>query len=211
MVEQVRRVRLLVVVTVVGLLAFVVVPWPSPSAATEPLPLLLARETGAGRAAPAANTFVAVGDGPRLAAHLLRDGRSLADVEVIDATGRVVVLQANGQVSATGAEVDPAMIRSWLQSSFQVRARVVEVRVLGDTGDKLCSAAKQSARSRLTLPTHQGDRALTLAETLTEADRRLAAMHQPVNQIPERCVVLRDRDHRANYLHNLWHRITGTS
>lgn len=208
--DKVRRVRLLVVVSTLALLAFVAA-WPSQGAAAEAPPLYLAREWGAGRADPAANQFLAVADGPRLAAHLLGDGARIADLEVIDSVGRVVVLRPNGQVEPTGAMVEPAVVQSWLRQSFAARDRAVEVRVRGNPDDKLCSNAKRTARSRLNLPTHDGVRELTLAETLAEADRRIAAMHQPVNQLPEQCVVVGDRDHRAGYLHNLWHRIMGTS
>lgn len=205
--DKVRRVRLLVAVGVAGLLALVAA-WPSQVAATETPPLYLARGWSSG-GSPAVNMNLVVGDGPRLAAHLLADGEDPATVQVIDSTGRVVILGPDGKVQPTERVLEPALVQSWLGDSFTIRARGVRAKVTGDAGDKVCSSAKASALKRLDLPTHEGTRTLTLAETLTEADRRIAAMHQPANQIPPHCVVAGDPHHRAGYLHNLWHRITG--
>ena len=208
MVENVRRVRLLVAVAIAGLLAFVAA-WPSQSAATEPPPLYLARGWSSG-GSPAVNMSLVVADGPRLGAHLMADGEDPATVEIVDSAGRVVVLDPGGKVQPTGRAHDPSAVQAWLQDSFIIRARGVRAKVSGDGSDKVCSSAKASALKRLDLPTHEGTRPLTLAETLTEADARIEAMHRAANQIPTRCVVAGDPSHRAGYLHNLWHRITGS-
>ena len=209
--EKVRRVRLLLAVCAAGMLA-IVVPWPSSGAVTEPPPLYLARERGAGGVAPEAGTFVAVADSARLVAHLLADGVNIADLEVIDSTGRVVDLRPNGQAEPTGAAFEPVAVQMWLRASFTVRWQGLDGRLRGDSPDNICWGTKQSVRDRLNLPTHQGGRELTLAETLAEADTRLTAMHQPGYQIPSRCFHRSvPTSHRAGYLHNLWHRLTGTS
>lgn len=204
---QVRRVRLLLGVATAGLLALVAA-WPSQGAVTEPAPLYLARQPGGLSSGSVASRLVAVGDGPRLYAHLLSEGESPASREVIDDGGRVVVLHPNGTAVATGAVVDPGVVQSWLKDSFAARARLVDGQVVANPSDKECWTAKQSALARLDLPIHDGTRALTLAETYAEADRRIAVMHRPGPQIPVRCIVVGSPTHRANYLHNLWHRIT---
>lgn len=207
--EKVRRIRLLAVVGVAGLLAFVAA-WPTEGAAAEPPPpLYLARERGAGGISPEANTFVMIADGPRLVAHLLVDREQVADLEFIDSTGRVVVPRANGQIDFTGEVLDVEGVELWLQNSFSARWRLVDGQLRGDPDSKVCRGARQTALNRLSLPTHEGTRDLTLAETFVEADQRIAAMHRPVNQIPVECFI-RNRDHKAGYLHNLWHRITGS-
>ena len=170
MVENVRRVRLLVAVAIAGLLAFVAA-WPSQSAATEPPPLYLARGWSSG-GSPAVNMSLVVADGPRLGAHLMADGEDPATVEIVDSAGRVVVLDPGGKVQPTGRAHDPSAVQAWLQDSFIIRARGVRAKVSGDA--------------------------------------RIEAMHRAANQIPTRCVVAGDPSHRAGYLHNLWHRITGS-
>lgn len=205
--DKVRRARLLVAVGAAGLLALIAA-WPSQVAATETPPIYLARGWSWG-GSPAVNTTVVVADAPRLAAHLLADGQDPATVEVIDTAGRVVVLDPSGKVQPTERVHEPAVVQSWLHDSFTIRARGVRAKVSGDVSDKVCSSAKTSALKRLDLPTHDGTRELTLAETLAEADRRIAAMHRSANQIPPHCVVAGDPAHRAGYLHNLWHRLTG--
>lgn len=205
---QVRRVRLLLAVVTAGLLALVVA-WPSQGAVTEPAPRYLIRELGAGRSTPVPNQFLAVADGPRLVMHLSGDREQPANLEVIDAAGRVVVLQPDGKAAPTGAVVDTAVLQTWLSDSFKARSQALDRHVVADPGDKLCWTAEQTALSRLNLPSRNATRALTLSETYAEADRRIAAMHQPANAIPVRCIT-GIPSHRDGYLHNLWHRITGS-
>lgn len=205
--ENVRRVRLLVAVSAAALLALLVA-WPSQGAVTEPPPLYLARDRGS-TTHPAA-AYLAVADGPRLADHVASDGEDLDHLQVIDSTGRVVVLHPNGRADLTGEVLDPEAVQSWLRDSFSARRQRLEGQV-SDVGT-VCSTEKEAARRQLDLPTRQGGRALTLAETLTEADARLMSMHRPESQISPWCIPRSiDTGHRAGYLHNLWHRITGTS
>jgi hypothetical protein len=203
--QKVRSVRLLVAVSAAALLGLVAA-WPSQGAVTE-TPLYLARDAQEGRLQPTVKGFVAVADGPRLAAHLLGDGEQLAGMEVIDGAGRVVVLHPNGTVEDTGVVVEPAVVKAWLVDSFKARARTVDQQVVGDPSNKECWTAKQRARAWLNLSGRAGTRELTLAETLADADRRIAQMHHPANQIPVQC--LANPSHKAGYLHNLWHRIRG--
>jgi hypothetical protein len=210
--EHVRRIRLLVVVGVVGVLALLAA-WPGPNAAAQTAPLYLARQR-AGGDNPATNRVLVVADGPGLVAHLQWDNVEPATLDVIDSTGRVVVLEPDGDAVPTGAVLEPEAVRSWLGASFQDRWRLVDSQVMGDQPGATCWSEKQAALSRLTLPTHQGDRTLTLTESLAETEVRLAALHRPENQIPVHCFrPYRGpvTGHRAGYLHNLWHRLTGTS
>lgn len=207
--ENVPRIRLLVAVGAAALLA-VLAAWPSPGAAAEPAPLYLVRERDAG-AVPESNTFLAVADGPRLVAHVAADRERLVNLEVIDGTGRVVLLQPDGTATATGQVIDPGTVRLWLSDSFSVRWSVVDRWLLPSGPGQACWNARQAAQDRLDLPTHQDGRERTLAEVLTEADSRLTAMHRPEGQIPFTCYRRTwNGDHRAGYLHNLWHRITGS-
>jgi hypothetical protein len=211
--EKVRRVRLLLAVCTAGLLAFVVA-WPSQSAATEPPPLYLARDATPQPGETEADLYFAVGDGPRLVAHVLRDREDIADLEVIDSAGRVVDLRPNGEVVATGSVVEPAVVKTWLQNAFHLRWLRLEPRLGNGSIGENCAAIKQATRGRLTLPTHQGARELTLAETFVETDVRLVALHNPENGIPDGCFRRfgsTPPHHRAGFLHNLMHRITGTS
>lgn len=206
--EKVRRHRLLVAVGLAGLLAFVAA-WPSQSAATEPQPLYLARDRAPGGSSPAPTALLVIGDAARLPSHLLAEREDIAALEVIDSAGQVVVLNPNGKVVATGTTLDPVVVRTWVQESFAARTRTANRQVSGGPVGSTCGDAKQAALNRLKLPTtHDGKRELSLAETLAEADGRIAAMHEPANQVPIECIPL--SSHRAGYLHNLWHRITGS-
>ena len=204
--DKVRKVRLLMAVSLAALLGLVAA-WPGQSAVADPPPSYLARDRGAGSRAPSATTFVAVGNAAQLSAHLVAEGEYIRGLEVVDGTGRVFVLNPNGTVSPTGAVVEPTVVRSWLADAFSARWWALQ-RTPVD-GPAYCSNAKQAVLSRLTLPTHEGTRPLTLAETLDAAGTRISAMHQPGNEFPRECRP--DRDHRGGYLHNLWHRITGTT
>ena len=208
--EKVRRVRLLLAVSAAGLLAFLAA-WPSQGAVSDPAPLYLARDRDADQVAPGTHSYLVVADAARIATHIMEDGENIADLEIIDSSGLVVDLAGNGEVVPTGRAIPPSVVQSWLQDSFAFRLKGLNGQ-LNESALESCSSSVLVARSRLTLPTHRGDRELTLAETLAEADARLAAMHRPENQLPTWCLRRYPQsDHRAGYLHNLWHRVTGTS
>lgn len=208
--EKVRRVRLLLALSTAALLALVAA-WPSQGAAAEAPPLYLARHLGSEGTGPRAKTYIAVADGPRLAAHTLADREDIADLEVIDSSGRVIVLHPGGQAEPTGEVIEPAELRAWLKNSFDTRWQTLDSSFRRDRTGPNCSSERQRARDQLNLPTHQGGRALTLAETFVEVEARLFAMHLPENQIPPECLYKgAGTGHRAGYLHNLWHRLTGS-
>jgi hypothetical protein len=216
MAEQFRRICLLGAASLASIVAFTAA-WPGVGAAAgvgggsiggpmkpAPAPIYLVRDRGV-TPNSASSGFMAVGTSAQLFAHLYSDGENLAQLEVIDATGGVVILESNGKATATGASLDPKATKAWVVNEFKTRARAVADDVYGNPA---CLTAKQVAQSRLDLPLRQGGRDLTLAQTLVEAEARITAMHDPANALPTYCLAA--PSHKAGYLHNLWHRISGS-
>jgi hypothetical protein len=208
--EKLRRIWMLVATGVVAVLALVAA-WPSQGAATEKSPLYLVRDRGQGVPHPPPVRVLAVADGPRLVTHLSGDGEDVARLEVIDDAGRVVVLSASGRADVTGEMVDPEAVQVWLQNRFSAARRSLDWPSGPNGRPAPCRNERERAQELLNLP--QSDRKLTLAETFAEAEGRLAAMHEAENEIPMGCFPPGSPiyHHRDGYLHNLWHRLRGTS
>ena len=108
--------------------------------------------------------------------------------------------------------VEPAVVRSWLLEEFRVRRQALDTQMRVDPRGSWCREEKRAALGFLDLPSQRDGRELTLGETLTEAQARLEVMHLKENDLALTCLTRNPpTNHRGGYLHNLWHRITGTT
>jgi hypothetical protein len=148
-------------------------------------------------------------DGPAMLAHLGEDNTSLTQVQVYDAEGRELVIDKMGRAHPTGTALSTRTAVVSISATFAAARRAADHDIAATPG---CAAAKKSIMELVTPTTMDGEANLLPLETVAaDISKRVDKLHEPNMIVPMRCLNLSQGNHARGYLHNLWHRITGTS
>lgn len=147
-------------------------------------------------------------DAATLVDHLHGHGTSLTGVRLVDALGQGLTVDKTGRAEVDGTTMSSAAAVDGVKATFEAAQRAVQHEVLASPA---CVGPKKHALSltTVTLVDQQGA-PLPLESVARAAAAKVARLHDLRQVVPVDCLQP-GTGHKGSYLHNLWHRITGTS
>lgn len=147
---------------------------------------------------------------PEMLGHLHEDNTNLSEVLIYDARGRELTIDNRGHVKFSGSTVNNTRAIASILETFRLVRRQAAHDLVGKP--KSCTSAKKATLKLLTPTTVNAEgQPLSLQAVALDASKRVSRAHKLDRTIPMRCFRQSITGHKGGYLHNLWHRITGTS